>query len=801
MPIGKRANMHINFLKTAWRGVCKNKISSVINVTGLSVGMAVAMLIGFWVWDELTFNFVHQNHNRIAQVMEIETINGERNTNDLIAIPLAEELRRNYANDFKRVAVVFPNFTHTVAIGDKKLSQSGEWVQPDLPEMLSLKMRAGNRNALSGPSAVLLSQSLAKALFGTADPMNKTLRLDNMTEVKVGGVYEDIPPNSTFHETKLFLSWDKALTVMTWLKDAQTQWDNRVQRIYVQLNDHVDMNLANDKIRNIIGQHVKNREEELLLFPMNKWHLYGEFKNGRISGGGIRYVWMFGLIGIFVLLLACINFMNLSTARSEKRAKEVGIRKAIGSSRSGLIWQFLGESLLVSFVALIVALAIVALSVPFFNLLTDKQLSVPISDPLFLLLILIFAVLTGIIAGSYPAFHLSAFDPVKALKGTFRTGRFESLPRKVLVVVQFTVSIALITGTIIVYRQIQFAKNRPVGYSRRGLLMVTMNTPEIYSAPYNALRNELIQTGAVTDMAKSSTPSTEAPENNTGVNWKGKNPDFIPVWGEVTVTHDFGNTIGWHITKGRDFSRALSTDSGSLILNEAAVKITGLKNPIGKSISWDGQHHTVIGVVKDMVMESPYQPVKPTAFCLGYAGDFYNALTIRINPNSPTHEAIEKIEKVFKKYNPGGSFEYKFIDEEYARKFSDEERTGNLATCFALLAIFISCLGLFGLTSFVAERRTREIGIRKLLGASVLSVWKLLTGEFVVLVFISFLLSTPVSYYFMHNWLENYSYRAGMPWWIFAATVTGALIITLVTVSFQAIKAALVNPVKSLRSE
>jgi len=793
--------MFKNMLKTAWRSLTKNKTSSFIHIAGLSVGMAVALLIGLWVWDELKFDFYHEHHDRIAQVMDIETINGERQTSDIVAIPLADELRRNYGSDFKQVAVVFPNFTHTVSQGDKKLSQSGQWVQSDLPDMLSLHMLEGKRNALTDPSAVLLSSSLARALFGSADPMNKTIRLDNMRELSVAGIYEDLPLNSTFHDTKLFLSWDKAITVMDWLKEAQSQWDNRTMRIYVLLNDQVDIKNTNAKIKNIIALHVKNTKEELLLHPMNQWHLYSEFKNGEISGGRIRYVRMFGLIGIFVLMLACINFMNLSTARSEKRAKEVGIRKAIGSGRFLLIQQFLGESLLVAMLALVLALCIVAICMPFFNLLTDKNLSMPLTNPFFLIFILVFAIITGLVAGSYPAFYLSAFDPVKVLKGTFRAARYESIPRKALVVVQFTVSIALMIGTIVVYRQIQFAKNRPVGYSRHGLLSVTMNTPEIYSAPYDALRNELIQTGVVSDMAKSSTPSTEAPENNTDIHWKGKNPDIVPVWGEVIVTFDFGKTIGWQLKEGRDFSRKFSADTGSLILNEAAVQETGLKNPVGETVSWGGKNHVIIGVIRDLVMESPYQPVKPTIFYLGSGTDFFNALTVRVNPAVSMQAAIIQIEKVFKKYNPNGSFEYKFIDEEYARKFSDEERIGNLATCFAVLAVFISCLGIFGLASFVAEQRTKEIGIRKVLGASVLSIWQLLSKEFVLLVSIAFLISMPVAYYFMYNWIQHYPYHTDLPWWIFVVTMMGALTITLLTVSFQSIKAALENPVQSLKSE
>ncbi|MHB1178925.1 MAG: ABC transporter permease, partial [Daejeonella sp.] len=653
-----------NYFKIAWRNLIKNKVSSFINVAGLATGMAVALLIGLWIWDELSFDHYHQNHDSLAQVMDTQTFNGETNTSEAIAIPLAEELRNHYASNFKRMALVFPNFTHILAVGDKKLSQPGVWAQPDLPGMLSLQMLKGKRDALKDPSSVLLNQSLAKALFGGADPMNKIIKLDNRMEVKVAGVFKDLPQNTTFYDTKLFLSWDKAVSTLSWVKDAQTQWDSRYWKLFVQLNDKVNIDKANTKIKNVVKEHINAGSEELFLHPMNKWHLYSEFKNGKVSGGRIRYVWMFGTIGLFVLLLACINFMNLSTARSEKRAKEVGIRKAIGSLRRQLIKQFLIESLLVASLALVLSVILAQLSLPYFNRLTDKTITVPSSDPAFLLFILGFTLITGFISGSYPAFYLSAFEPVKVLNGTFRLGRWVSTPRKVLVVVQFTVSIALIIGTAIVYRQIQYAKSRPVGYTHEGLITITMNTPELFGAQYNSVRNDLIKTGAVKDMAESSVPSTKAPNSDRNFEWRGKDPGSMPLLGTVGVTHDFGRTLGWKIKEGRDFSRSFATDSGSIILNESAAKLIGLTNPVGEIIKWNGTPHIITGIVRDMVMESPYKPVQPTIFFLEYS--WASFITLRINPAMPIHKALAKIKAVFKQYNPGGPFEYQFADEEYS---------------------------------------------------------------------------------------------------------------------------------------
>ncbi|HXB96028.1 MAG TPA: FtsX-like permease family protein, partial [Puia sp.] len=554
-------------------------------------------------------------------------------------------------------------------------------------------------------------------------------------------------------------------------------------------------------IKDIAKAHNKDGNEHIVLQPMDNWHLYSDFKDGRVSGGRIRFVWLFGIIGVFVLVLACINFMNLSTARSENRAKEVGIRKTVGSLRNQLIGQFLCESVVVALLAFLFALCWVLLSLSYFNTLADKDMHFPWAQVVFWVLALGFTILTGLLAGSYPAFYLSGFDPISVLKGTFRAGQHASLPRKVLVVVQFTVSIALIIGTILVFSQINYARSRPVGYSREGLITIFMNTPEIYGH-YDAIRGDLLKTGAVSDMCESSSPATGVWSNQIGFDWKGKDPNFVPLFGTVSCTHDYGRTLNWKIKEGRDFSRSFVTDSGGrggLILNEAAVKLTGMPHPIGETIKWNDSPRVVIGVVRDLVMESPYQPVKPTIFFVNYG--WTNVITVRLNPSLPTQAALNAIEPVFKRYNPGSAFEYKFVDEDFARKFSDEQRIGRLATVFALLAIFISCLGLFGLASFVAEQRTREIGVRKVLGASLFHLWRMLSVDFVVLVVISCLIAIPIAWYFLSRWLEQYEYRAPMSWWIFAVASLGALVITLLTVSYQAVKAAMANPVNSLRSE
>lgn len=788
-----------NYLKIAWRNLLKNKVYSFINITGLAVGMGVALLMGLWIWDELSFDRYHENHQRLAQVMT--TSNNSKNVSVNLAIPLADELRIKNAGDFKSIVLASRNLGFILAAGDKKINTTGMAAQSELPQMLTLKMIKGQLTALQDPSSVLMASSLAKILFGELDPLNKIVKVDNKMDMKIAGVYEDLPLNTTLNQVKFFLPWEKYVATDEEAKFNLTRWGNHSWQIFVELNDHSGIEKITARIKDIPMQHLNaatEGKEQIFLHPMDKWHLYSDFENGKIAGGKIRFVWLFGIIGSFVLLLACINFVNLSTARSEKRSKEVGIRKAIGSLRVQLIRQFLIESLLVAIFAFIVAIVLAQIALPSFNILAGKDIYLPWSNLLFWMLALGFTLVTGLISGTYPAFYLSKFNPIKVLKGTFRTGRFAALPRKTLVVVQFTVSITLIIATVMVFRQIQYGRNRPVGYSREGLITVMMNTPELHGH-YQSLHDDLVNTGAVEDMAESSSPSTGVWSNLIGFEWKGKDPGWIPSFATIAVSHDFGKTIGWTLKDGRDFSRNFPTDSGAFILNESAVKLTGFNNPIGETIHWEDKDRKIIGIVKDMVMESPYTPIKPTIFFLEYG--WARVITIRIKPAMPVREALAKIEGVFKKYNPASPFEYNFTDEQYAQKFADEQRVGNLATFFAILAIFISCLGLFGLASFVAEQRIKEIGVRKVLGASVFNLWKLLSGDFLVLTVIACLIAIPLAWHFLNQWLQRYEYRTDLSWWIFVASGIGALLLTILTVSFQAIKAALMNPVKSLRSE
>lgn len=796
-----------NYFKIALRNLLKHKGYSFINISGLATGMAVAMLIGLWMYDELAYNKSYPNYDRIAQVMQHQTFDGVINTQTANPYLMGPEILDKYSSDrndgpFKHVVQSSWTGDHLLTFEEKKLTKTGNFFEPAIAEMLSLKMLHGTRSGLKDMNSILLSESVAKAYFGDADPVGKIMKVDNKLNVKVTGVYADLPYNSDFKDLSFILTWELYLDSNPWIKENTNPWRSNFTQTYAQLADNADMAQVSAKIKNVKFNKIRPEERPfkpvVFLHPMSQWHLNSEFKNGINTGGRIEFVWLFGIVGTFVLLLACINFMNLSTARSEKRAKEVGIRKAVGSVRGQLINQFFSESLLVVAVAFVLSLLLVQLILPAFNEVSDKKMTILWANPLFWLLGIGFTLLTGLIAGSYPALYLSSFQPIKVLKGTFQVGRFATVPRKVLVVTQFTVSVTLIIGTIVIFRQIQYAKSRPIGYSRDGLLTVPINTPDL-AGHYDVLRNDILKTGAVTEMSESSSPITSVWAINNGYDWRGKDPSIQGNFAAVSVTHDFGKTIGWEFKEGRDFSREFATDSSGIILNETAVKFMGLKKPIGEIVKINEKAFYVIGVVKDLVMQSPYSPVFRTSFVLDY--NDVAVINLKINPATSSREALAKLKVVFKKHNPSAPFEYKFVDDEYARKFSDEERVGKLATFFAILAIFISCLGLFGLASFIAEQRTKEIGIRKVLGASVTNLWGLLSKDFVLLVIISCLISAPIAYYFLSNWLQKYEYRTEISWWIFAVSATGALVVTLLTVSFQAIKAALINPVKSLKSE
>nr|WP_321415475.1 ABC transporter permease [uncultured Allomuricauda sp.] len=799
--------MFKNYLKIAWRNLTKNKGYTIINVGGLALGMAVALIIGLWINDELSHNGYFPNKDQIAQVYQSQTNNGETGTGPAIPRPLEKAFRDGYMDNFKHLVMSSWTTSQYLKYKETTISRDGNFMQREAPEMLDLNILKGEKDGIREINSIMLSESTADAIFGAEDPIGKIVEVNSQYDMMVTAVFEDIPFNTSFNDTHFLMPWDKYVSTREWVKNAEDHWGNNSFQMFVQIADNTSMEAVTEKIKNVKKELNENTAEynpQLQLLPMEDWHLRSTFENGEQAGGRIKYVWLFGIIGAFVLLLACINFMNLSTARSEKRAKEVGIRKSIGSQRGQLINQFLGESFIVVVFAFFIAVLIVVLSLNGFNDLARKKIEFPWLSLGFWTASLAFILFTALLAGSYPALYLSSFRPVDVLKGTFKSGKYSSLPRKVLVVVQFTVSVAFIIGTVIVMQQINHAKNRPIGYDNEGLVQVpTMS--EDFTGKFELMREEFINSGAVTEMSTSSAPTTRIWSNRSGFDWEGKPEGFQEDLAWTEVSPEYAKSLNLKIVEGRDFSRELASDSTAVLLNETAVKYMGLQNPIGKFITDTNTEDPfepmkIIGVVQDMIAQSPYQPVKQGMYVFDRYGNgsYYN---MRLNPNQSASQNLAVIERVFKEHFPSIPFQYDFVDEEYAEKFASEERIGTLSGIFTALAILISCLGLFGLTSFVAEQRTKEIGVRKVLGASVFNVWNMLSKDFLKLVIISCFIAVPIAYYVMNGWLQEYPYRVILKWWIFGLAILGALAVTVLTVSFQAIRAGKSNPVKSLRTE
>ena len=800
-----------NYFTIAWRNLVKTKGYSFINIGGLALGMSVALIIGLWVNDELSFNRYHDNYDQIAQVMKAGTFQGKHYSGqNYLQFPMLHELQTTYGANFKYVVPRQGKYEAILSIDDKKISKTGTNIGEDGPEMFTWKMIHGSRAGLKDVQSIMISESTADALFGADDPIGKIVKFNNEKEVTISGVFEDFPKNSDLYGLQFARPWEAYLLSNPWVKDQG--WQNHFFQIYVQLQPTANFESVDANIKDLEINATRNLEymkdwlkfnAEVHINPMSRWHLYSDYKEGTLQNGPIQLVWFIGSIGIFVLLLACINFMNLSTARSEKRAKEVGVRKTLGSDRKQLIAQFFAESFLVVIISFGFALLMVSAALPWFNTISQKAMQLPWQAAAFWIASTLFLFVTGMLAGSYPALYLSSFNPLKILKGSYRTGRLASMPRKALVVLQFTVSIMLIASTGVIYHQLMFVKDRPVGYSREGLLMMQKKGKEFYEK-FETLRTELKSSGSVEEIADAGGPITTTWSGNGGFSWKGFDPLADNSFSTLNVSADFGTTVGWNVIDGRTFSRDIASDSSAIIINESAAKQMKFENPVGETVHWTNlawnmnKDFHVVGVIHDMVMNSPFEPVRPAIYLnMGGAGWMY----LRINPEMSTAEALPKIEATFNKVMPGAPFDYKFASQEYAAKFATEDNIGRLAVVFTTLAIIISCLGLFGLASFVAEQRTKEIGIRKVLGASIPNLWRMLSGEFVVLIIVACLIAVPASYYILYNGISGYDYRTEIAWWIFAAASGGALVITLATVSFQAVKAALANPVNSLRTD
>lgn len=787
-----------------FRNLLRNKGYSSLNIGGLALGMTIAILIGLWLYDEVTFNEVHNQKEHIVQILRKNTAQGETYINKSLPGKLGPVIEEQFQDLFDQVVIVRGRLVERAfAYGRKKFSQKGYYMQDGGAEMFSLKMIHGSRKGLKDLNSILLSSSLSAKLFGEADPIGQFITMDNEIDLEVTGVYEDLPWNSTFKEASFFISLERFYSGIP----SQFAWDNYNMWIFSKLSEKATPQTASESIEHLMKGHTGNENGYPTAFahPMTDWHLRSDFDNGvPVMSEAMKFIILYGMVGTFVLLLACINFINLSTARSEKRAKEVGIRKTFGSARLELIRQFLIESFLYVFFAFLLSLLAATLLLDWFNGIADKQLVMPFANPVFWIVGIGLTLITALISGSYPAFYLSHFQPISVLKKVGFSGRTSIFFRKALVVFQFAISIILIIASLVVQNQLNFVKGRPVGYQQQGLLTMRVNSPE-FAGKYSLLRQELKSTGMVDEIAQASYPLTTTLGNMDDFTWEGKPEGYDPTFNMVLVTHEYGNTIGWEITEGRNFSRDIASDTdGGVVINEAAQKVMGMENPIGQTFISNGGYvgirkFHIVGVVKDLLKGSPFEPVQESIMIV--RNWELSNMFIRINPEVSTSDALVAISEKFNELLPNTPFHYEFVDDIYAEKFALEERVGNLSGFFTILACLISCLGLFGLAAYSAERRTKEIGIRKVLGASVLNLWKLMSKEYTWLVLSALVIATPISYLLMSQWLASYTFKVDLNLWVFVLAGMSTLLITHLTVSSQALRAATRNPTEVLRDE
>jgi ABC-type antimicrobial peptide transport system permease subunit len=787
-----------NFFVIAWRNLLKSKGYSSLNILGLAIGMAVALLIGLWVAHEYSYDKFLPDNEQLYQVRRNFNSNGDTLNFTSTSLKLADALR-SQVPEIEYVAEGDFWASKGLMAGDKKLYLTGAIAGGDFLKMFGYPLLQGNAgDVLKDPYSIVLTENTARSLFGDKDPIGRTVRIDNKNDLKVTGVLRDLPSNSSFSFKFLVPFSYLEATDENARQARKGSYGYNSFEVYVKLKPGVPYAQVAPKIKDIEKTEKGNLNamySSVILQPMRNWHLYGNYINGKETGGFIVYVRLFSIIGGLVLLIACINFVNLTTARSEGRAKEVGVRKAIGSSRQELILQFLFESVLLAFFAFLLCLVMVILTLPAFNALTGADMTIPFSSGLFWLILLGGVLITAIAAGSRPAFYLSSFNPVKVLKGLMQTGRAGNLPRKVLVVLQFTCSVALIISTIIVYQQIQYARQRPTGYNIDRLLMTNMN--DDLQKNYPALRDELLRQGLAENVTTATSPATNIYGHADVDKWPGKQAGETIEMGVIATTRDYFKTLGIPLKEGRMFEA--NSDTASVIFNEMAIRQMRIKDPLNQVITYQGAPLRIIGIAKNNLALSPFSPADPTAFFYNVGPQ--NVMMYKLSPRFGTEEALAKLTALFNKYNPAFPYTYQFADQEYARKFSLELLVGKLAAIFAGLAIFISCLGLFGMAAYIAEQRTREIGIRKVLGASVSNLCLLLSKDFILLVTISCVIASPIALFFLKDWLQKYDYRVGISPWPFITAAAVALVITLLTISFQAIKAAIANPVKSLKAE
>lgn len=784
-----------NYFRVTVRNLFKNTVYSVINITGLAIGLVCSILILLWVADELSYDRFIPKNDRLYQVWVNADFDSKTNSWRSVPLPTYEAMKTADHNIVNTVVCDW-GFEHLLTVGEKGIYKRGYYVSEEFLEMFEFPLVQGDAaSVLDDPSSIVISQSTAIALFGNEDPINKVIRIDNSDDLKVSGVIEDVPGNSSF-EFDILIPWKYRERVNEWVRDNKDNWGNYSFQVFIELNDAKNENVVEDNVKELLKENGQDDiERAFFLYPMPRWRLYSTFENGKEKGGMIEYVQLFTVIAIAILIVACINFMNLATARSERRAKEVGIRKAVGSKRTELIFQFMGESILITMIAFIIALLLVFGTLPLYNQLVDKELFIDFTDPMTWWFSLAIITFTGLLSGSYPAFYLSSFRPAATLKGKISVGKNASLPRRILVVLQFGVAMVLMAGTVVIYQQIGMARERDLGYSQERL--ITVDFTDELRKNYEPLKNELLQSTAVESVTRSNSSITQVNSNNF-LGWPGKPEELRVIFSTITIDYDYAKTMGIRMLEGRDFSKDFASDSSAIIINKAALDLMQLEDPIGAELDLWGEQRKLIGVIDNVLMESLYREVKPLFMIMD---DWGGVVTLRLKGGQDLQTSLNTVESILKKYNPAYPFDYQFMDEEFEKKFKTIELTQDLANIYAILTILITGLGIFGLAAYTAEQRTKEIGIRKVMGASVSHLISLISKDFTKLVIIAFVIAAPLSWWLLDNYLDRYPLRISLQWWIFPMTGVVALVFALLIVSNQALKAAKANPAHSLRNE
>ncbi|HEX7756076.1 MAG TPA: ABC transporter permease [Niabella sp.] len=788
--------MFKNYFKIAWRNLMRNRLYGSLNIIGLGIAMAACFILLLYVQEEFSYDRHNEKLPRIYQVYTNFKNNNTISTGKLTPVGVATAAKKDFPQ-VEEAAVTSGLGTMLLGKEDRMFRLETLAASPSFFNIFSCSFLQGNPGSLlKGTASVVLTRSSAEKIFGKTDVVGETVQYDKDHLLQVAAVIDDLPLNSSIRFDVL-IPWDTYAGIEQWVKE--NAWYNYSFNSYILTKEHTDIPALNTAFDKMLLSVDNNKDNHLFIYPFSKVHLYDEFKEGMPSGGRIELVHLFLILALCILIIGAINFMNMGTARSVKRAREVGIRKAIGARRNLLMLQFVSESVLLALLSFILALVLIITLLPLFNRLMQLHLMIPYNEvPAW-----IFAggvvLFTGLFAGSYPAFFLSSFNPVKVLKGSLNSaGKGPAKPRQVLVIIQFTFATCLILSSIVIFKQVHYVKNRPLGYNNKGLIELL---PEgNLGTQFEVFREAAIRSGAIADGAISASGINNSNGSTFGVVWPGQlaGEDKMMI-SQITSRYHFVTTMGLQLTAGRDFSEAYPADSNAILLNEAAVKMMRLKNPVGQKIKWQGRNRDVVGVVRDFSINNPYDLSKPVI--IGYMKDWIGNITLRLNPDLPVNESLNRIRQLLKQWNPGYPFDYKFTDAVFAEKFQSEEKLGTLAMLFTVLSVIISCLGLFGLVAFSAEQRQKEIGIRKVLGASVSNIWLNLSKEFVLLVLISFIIGSALSGYLMKEWLLRYEYHTRISAVVLIATLLLAVLICLLTISFQAIKAAIANPVKALRSE